>query len=90
MHDLRDMHDLMDRGTAPISLAADPAADPTGGNALIVLKDELDPRFRLAGSGPGNDSLDGRTQSAYIPWFWFPIMKIIRALPTRIFNTTKL
>ncbi len=34
--------------------------------------------------------LHSSAQSAYIPWFWFPIMKIIRSLPPRIFNKTKL
>jgi short-subunit dehydrogenase len=29
-------------------------------------------------------------QSAYIPWRWWPIMTIIRLLPARIFNRTKL
>ena len=29
-------------------------------------------------------------QSAFIPWFWEPIMLLIRLLPTRIFNKTKL
>jgi predicted MPP superfamily phosphohydrolase len=54
-------------GRVLIRLAADPAADPRTGDALVVLKDELDPRFRLGVSGPGNETFKGRTQSAYIP-----------------------
>jgi len=29
-------------------------------------------------------------QAAFIPWFWGPIMLIIRLLPTRVFNKSKL
>lgn len=29
-------------------------------------------------------------QIAYIPWFWWPIMTIIRLLPVRVFHRTKL
>jgi NAD(P)-dependent dehydrogenase (short-subunit alcohol dehydrogenase family) len=34
--------------------------------------------------------LKSSRQSAFIPWFWGPIMLLIRLLPTRIFNKTKL
>jgi NAD(P)-dependent dehydrogenase (short-subunit alcohol dehydrogenase family) len=34
--------------------------------------------------------LHSSAQCAYIPWFWQPIMMVIRLLPTRIFNKTKL
>jgi decaprenylphospho-beta-D-erythro-pentofuranosid-2-ulose 2-reductase len=34
--------------------------------------------------------LKSSRQSAFIPWFWGPIMLIIRSVPTRIFNKTKM
>jgi len=34
--------------------------------------------------------LNSSRQSAFIPWFWEPIMLLIRLLPTRLFNKTKL
>jgi hypothetical protein len=26
----------------------------------------------------------------YVPWFWAPIMQVVRAVPERIFKRTKL
>lgn len=34
--------------------------------------------------------LRSKFQSAYIPWRWWPIMTLIRALPASLFNKTKL
>ena len=34
--------------------------------------------------------LHSRRQSAFIPWFWWPIMTLIRALPPWLFNRSKL
>jgi len=71
-----------------VRLAADPAADPRAGDALIVVHDEDYPGFRLRGRWRGDHKLNGRSQSTYVPptgvWFRCRIRFVDEGSSTRI------
>jgi hypothetical protein len=35
-------------------------------------------------------ALDGGAEIVYLPWFWRPIMAVVRALPERYFKRMRL
>jgi predicted MPP superfamily phosphohydrolase len=75
-------------GRVSLRLAADPAADPSSGNAMILAHDGGYEGFHLRGSWPGSRALNGRWRSPYLPpigaWFRCRIRFVSEGSTTRI------